>query len=111
MRNSVSNIEMFSLLLSCACTETRLFLLLNPTLSRGRLGVHKKLWRDTAGTTDLNGMSWTIWHCAQHIKAQGRRRKGEYLELWNLSSLVTVSHDEALLFWRWPNTHLEIRSS
>lgn len=42
----------FLLLLSCACTETRLSLLLNPTLSKSRLGVHKKLWSNRSRTTD-----------------------------------------------------------
>ena len=44
---------MFSLLLSSAYTESRPFLLLS-ALPVSRLGVHKKLGGDTAGTDDPN---------------------------------------------------------
>lgn len=30
----------------------------------------------------------------------------ECLELWHLSSQVTFTHDEALLYWKWLNTYL-----
>jgi len=33
------------------------------------------------------------------------------LELWRLSSQVTVTCDGALLSWRWPNTCLSVGSS
>ena len=50
--NSVDNTGMFSLLLSSAYTESRPFLL--PTPPASRLGVHKELGGDTAGTADPN---------------------------------------------------------
>jgi len=52
--NSVDNRGMFQLLPSNAHTEPRPFLLLNPTPPARRLGVHKKLGGDTAGTADPN---------------------------------------------------------
>ena len=50
--NSVDNMGMFPLLLSSAYTKSRPFLLLTPPARR--LGVHKKLGGDTAGTADPN---------------------------------------------------------
>jgi len=47
--NSVDNTGMFSLLLNSAYTESRPFLLLIPV---NRLGMHKKLRGDTAGTAE-----------------------------------------------------------
>ena len=48
--NSVDNTGMFSFLLSSAYTEPRALLLLTPPASR--LGGHKELGGDTAGTAD-----------------------------------------------------------
>lgn len=45
---------MFSLLLSRSCTVSRPFLLLVISLTARKLGVHKELGGDTAGTADPN---------------------------------------------------------
>lgn len=52
--NGVDNTEMFSLLLNRSCTVSRPFLLLVISLTARRLGVHKELGGDTAGTADPN---------------------------------------------------------
>ena len=72
---------MFLLLLSSAYTEPRPLLLLTPPVSR--LGVHKKLGGDTAGTADpqlTKGISHTIMTSCSAYKAEGRRRKGEDIQ-------------------------------
>ena len=41
----------------------------------------------------------------------GRRRKEGLSDLWHLSSQVTITHDGALLSWRWLNIWLPMGSS
>jgi len=52
--NNVDDRRMFLLLLSSAYTASRPFLLLKLALPASRLGVHKQLGGDTAGTADPN---------------------------------------------------------
>lgn len=77
------------------------FSVAHTVLPVSRLGMHKRLGEDTAGTADP---SWSKEYSIPYdicsaYRVQGGRRKGEmgYLELWSLSSQVTVRHNEARL--------------
>ena len=68
-----------------------------------RLGGHKELGGDTAGTADI---PYYMMSCSVY-KDGGRRRKGR--DVWSdgvLTSQVTVRRDGALLSWAWLNTCL-----
>ena len=56
------------------------------------------------------GIFHTIWHHAQHIKLGEEEGRGGRSEWWRLSSQVTVTHDGALLSWRWLNACLPMGS-
>ena len=74
-----------------------------------RLGMHKKLGRNTAGTADPDwpkGYStpYDITLCNKNWGKEGGR--WGCLQLWSLSSQVTVKYGGALLSWTWLNTCL-----
>ena len=75
---------MFSLLLSSAFTESRPFLPLT-TSPASRLGAHKKLGGDTAGTADPNWpKGYSIpYDVAQHIKLGEEEGRGGCSEWWH----------------------------
>lgn len=52
-------------------------------------------------------------HMTSCLLYKGRKKEewGRHLEGWSLSSQVTITCDGALLFWRWLNTWLPMRSS
>ena len=79
-----------------------------------RLGVHKKLGGDTARTADPNwpkGYSMPYGVMLSNINLGEEEGRGGCLESWCLSSQVTITHDGALLSWRWLNTCLPTGSS
>jgi len=90
---SVDNTSMFSLLLSSAYTESKHFPASHTIPPVSRLGVHKKLAEDTAGSADPN---WPKGYSIPYdimlsIQSQWKK-KGRCLEWWCLYSQVTVTH-------------------
>ena len=85
----------------------------HPTPPARRLGVHKKLGRDTAGTADPTwpkGYSIPYGSCSVY-KAGGRRRKGG--GIFGVMVFIFPSNlmcDGAPLSWRWLNTCLPMGS-
>ena len=57
------------------------------------------------------GIFHTLWCHVQRIKLGEVEGRGGCLEWWCLSSQVSVTHDGALLCWRWLNTCLLMGSS
>lgn len=98
----------FILLLTKAGGVFECFLILTLSHQESRLGMHKELVGDTAGTAPwispqlIQGIS-TTW-CPH--KAGVGRRKREMLGV----TVISV-HNEAELSWRWQNTCLPMRSS
>ena len=83
----------------------------HPTPPASRLGLHKKLGVDAAGTADPNWPKGYSILCDVILKHGGRRKKGVCSEWWHLSSQVTITRDGALLSWRWLNTCLPMGSA
>ena len=107
------NTEMFLLLLSRACTEPRLFLLLVLPHWGGDWGCLGD-WEETEPgqvTPTDKGMFQTLWHHAQCIKAGMKEEGGNTWRDGVLSSQVTIMCDGALLSWRWLYTCLLMGSS
>ena len=102
-------IEVFSLLLSSAYTESRPFLLLTPPHQWAGWGCTRS-WEGTQPgqltPTDQRDIPHHMTYCAQHVKLEEEEGKGGRLEWWRLSSQVTVTRDGALLSWGRLNTCL-----
>ena len=74
--------------------------------------MHGRLGEDTVRRGDPNqGIFHTISNHAQCING-GKEQEGvEILELWHLTSQVTITCHGALLSWRWLNSCLPMGSS
>ncbi|XP_076190115.1 protein unc-93 homolog A isoform X3 [Aptenodytes patagonicus] len=101
------------LLFALVLTESRPFLLLTPPHQRVGWGCTRS-WEGTEpGQLTANDQRDNPHHmtsCSAY-KAGGRRRKGGRSDQWRLSSQVTITHDGALLSWRWLNTCLPMGRS
>lgn len=101
-QNSVDSTGMSQLLLGSAFTGSRPFLLSYcPTYLWSRLGVHEKLWEDTAGTASPTAQRDVPCHgtLRSAVRNKGRRRKK--------GSSVFVSLNNTGVWWS-PSEYLPV---